>query len=148
MGERVPEYELEEIIELFASVLLRINVNIGDEEYERLEKLTGFFDIKKPCEEEIPSKEPVKWENNLLQKLADYEYAEEQGLLLRLPCKIGDSVYEIYRDGEYCSSWLDIRQRKFTLAFYEKHLNDFGKTVFLTREEAEEKLKEMEKTMT
>ena len=64
-------------------------------------------------------------------KLAEYEDAEEQGLLLRLPCKIGDTVYETYRDGEYCSSWWDIRQRKFTLAFYEKHLNDFHKTVFL-----------------
>lgn len=51
-----------------------------------------------------PSGEPVKWENNrhnVLQKLADYEDAEEQGLLLRLPCKeaytkSGDIVYLIY----------------------------------------------------
>lgn len=27
-------------------------------------------------------------------KLADYEEAEEQGLLLRLPCKVGDRVYD------------------------------------------------------
>ena len=38
-----------------------------------------------------------------ISKLADYEDAEEQGLLLRLPCKIGDRVYwiddyEIYDD--------------------------------------------------
>ena len=78
------------------------------------------------------------------RKLKDYEDAEEQGLLLRLPCKVGDTVYETYRDGEYCSSWWDIRQRKFTLAFYEKHLNDFHKTVFLTQEEAEARLKDME----
>lgn len=26
-------------------------------------------------------------------KLADYEDLEEQGLLLRLPCKVGDTVY-------------------------------------------------------
>ena len=27
------------------------------------------------------------------EKLADYEDAEEQGLLMRLPCKVGDTVY-------------------------------------------------------
>lgn len=32
------------------------------------------------------------------EKLADYEEAEEQGLLLRLPCKVGDTVYLIDRD--------------------------------------------------
>ena len=80
----------------------------------------------------------------IAERLANSEQAEEQGLLLRLPCKVGDTVYETYRDGEYCSSWWDIRQRKFTLAFYEKHLNDFHKTVFLTQEEAEARLKDME----
>nr|DAU33349.1 MAG TPA: hypothetical protein [Caudoviricetes sp.] len=80
----------------------------------------------------------------IAERLANREQAEEQGLLLRLPCKVGDTVYETYRDGEYCSSWWDIRQRKFTLAFYEKHLNEFHKTVFLTQEEAEARLKDME----
>nr|DAI75186.1 MAG TPA: hypothetical protein [Caudoviricetes sp.] len=30
---------------------------------------------------------------DLYEKLKDYEDAEEQGLLLRLPCKVGDTVY-------------------------------------------------------
>ena len=30
---------------------------------------------------------------DVVGKLADYEDAEEQGLLLRLPCKVGDTVY-------------------------------------------------------
>lgn len=45
-----------------------------------------------------PSGESVKWENNrhkVLQKLADYEDLEEQGLLLKLPCKVGDVIYEV-----------------------------------------------------
>ena len=29
------------------------------------------------------------------EKLADYEDAEEQGLLLRLPCKVGDTVWVV-----------------------------------------------------
>lgn len=43
----------------------------------------------------------------IAERLANREQAEEQGLLLRLPCKVGDTVYETYRDGEYCSSWWD-----------------------------------------
>ena len=30
-------------------------------------------------------------------KLAEYEDAEEQGLLLRLPCKVGDKAYYLHR---------------------------------------------------
>ena len=33
-----------------------------------------------------------------LERLAAYEDAEEQGLFLRLPCKVGDRVYLIDRD--------------------------------------------------
>lgn len=35
-------------------------------------------------------------------KLAAYEDAEEQGLLLRLPCKVGDTIYEVsYANRKY-----------------------------------------------
>ena len=46
---------------------------------------------------DTPSGEPVKWENNrhnVLQKLADYEDLDEQGLLLRLPCKVDEKIKE------------------------------------------------------
>ena len=32
------------------------------------------------------------YENNIYNRLREYEIAEEQGLLLRLPCKVGDTV--------------------------------------------------------
>lgn len=32
---------------------------------------------------------------DIINKLAKYEDAEEQGSLLRLPCKVGDTVYAI-----------------------------------------------------
>ena len=87
------------------------------------------------------------------EKLADYEDAEEQGLLLRLPCSIGTTVYN--------TTWWDDVQEKVKVdgkTFYRtvhKHkvskstfslldIYDFGKTVFLTKVEAEQKLKEME----
>ena len=72
------------------------------------------------------------------QKLAEYEGLEEQGLLVWLPCHIGDSIYSVIEDG------LTIIELKFSLDFYVRRKNDFGKTVFLTKSEAEQKLKEME----
>ena len=101
-----------------------------------------------------PSGDPVKWENNrhrVLQKLADYEDLEEQGLLMRLPCKIGASVYMVAQD---CGGdTLDCRRGDcegcpYLYSFVEENsfdsymCDDIGKTVFLTKEEAEEKLKE------
>ena len=75
---------------------------------------------------------------DLRERLKEYEDAEEQGLLFRLPCKVGDSIYSVIEDG------LTIVELKFSLDFYARRKNDFGKTVFLTEAEAEQKLKEME----
>lgn len=63
--------------------------------------------------------------DKLAKKLAEYEDLEEQGLLLKLPCKVGDSIYSVIEDG------LTIVELKFSLAFYVRRKNDFGKTVFL-----------------
>lgn len=104
-----------------------------------------------------PSGEPVKWENNyhnVLQKLADYEDLEEQGFLLRLPCKLGDTIYSIANDGKIypVKATREVRIvngvlhiicescRYSDLVSYD----DIGKTIFLTKSEAEQKLKEME----
>lgn len=73
-----------------------------------------------------------------LDKLAEYEDLEEQGLLIKLPCKVGDDVYLIHN---ICNGkWTKIEKVKFGISLY----NYFGKTVFLTREEAEKALKESE----
>lgn len=72
-----------------------------------------------------------------INKLAEYEDLEEQGLILRLPCKVGDTVYSVVKDG------LQIFELKFSLDFYVRRMSDFGKTVFLTKEEAEQALKQM-----
>lgn len=89
------------------------------------------------------------------EKLADYEDAEEHGFLLRLPCKVGDKIFldfagfgkdidkftvkdfhlDCFEDGEiilYC----DYESNDKTLSG-QIDVMEFGKTVFLTREEAE-----------
>lgn len=67
----------------------------------------------------------------LAKKLKTYEDAEDKGTLLRLPCKVGEKVYEPYRFfGE--GAW-EIDEHYIKL----EDLPKIGKTVFLTREEAE-----------
>lgn len=94
------------------------------------------------------------------RKLADYEDAEEQGLLLRLPCKVGDTLYFAHHDRVISSEVLSVKyhveaenhgifiRERLTIDVEgisaEIDFCDIGKTVFLTREEAEAKLKEME----
>lgn len=85
-----------------------------------------------------PSGDPVEWEDNrhrVLQKLADYEDLEEQGLLLKLPCKVGDTVYLIKSGGK-------VVQRTADMQFLGVLWDEYGKEWFLTQEQAEEKLKE------
>lgn len=90
-----------------------------------------------------------------LEKLAAYEDAEEQGLLLRLPCKVGDNIYIIKTYGIEEASIIGISEADdidcFCFEVYidpDCHeiiaLKEFNDTWFLTREEAEAKLKEME----
>ena len=94
-----------------------------------------------------------------LNKLAEYEDLEEQGLLLRLPCKVGDTVFPIFKytnsgewsigKGKYIVTdvYLNINRPpvfKITDMYGTAKLSDFGKTVFLTKSEAEE-LRKMKK---
>lgn len=86
----------------------------------------------------------------IAERLANREQAEEQGLLLRLPCKVGSNIYRITDDGVEVAVC-----REMTVADKEMYIesvtlcdwisfDEIGKSVFLTREEAEAKLKEME----
>lgn len=84
---------------------------------------------------------------NMIKKLATYEDLEEQGLLVRLPCPIGTTVWDI------CG--MDIREnvlsgiecgkdgKQFLWANHDEWLGELNDLVFLTREEAEKKLEEM-----
>ena len=99
-----------------------------------------------------------------LMKCKEYEDLEEQGLLLRLPCNVGDTVYCIYERytkcseneqelDEYscqgcecleCDSHKELyvqSQKAYSLDWIVSNLKRFGKTVFLTQAEAETMLK-------
>ena len=121
------------------------------EQYERL--------FGKECLETTPLISSVikeYWEHKqvaeYLKKLKEYQQLEEQGRLIKLPCKIGTEVYN--------TTWWDDAQEKVVVkgkTYYRavrKHkvtkstfgyfdIGEFGKTVFLTKSEAEAKLKEL-----
>lgn len=98
----------------------------------------------------------------LREKLKEYEDLEEQGRLIKLPCKVGDVVYA------YCNEF-GILEYEVDNIVIDKHItyqcsaysepigdcpsecldeiepdiSDFGKTVFLTKSKAEAKMKEL-----
>ena len=107
------------------------------------------------------------WENcktidDVIDKLAEYEGLEEQGRLIKLPCKVGDVVYRInigamkpvipLRVVEYrfkivgncirekicCSD--DFLCKQPSIIYYAE---DIGNKVFLTKSEVEAKLKKL-----
>lgn len=88
-----------------------------------------------------------------LEELKSYKDLEEQGLLVRLPCKIGDTLYCIdngivellivnsFRIYNFNRIEIDFENVSgFTLCTFSGELDE---GYFLTREEAEKKLEEM-----
>lgn len=102
-----------------------------------------------------------------VRKLAQYENLEEQGRLLKLPCAVGDTVwywdkdrYSIedapvegyvseYKIGSKNSILIIITPKKdfASECFYSSRdtlfIEDFGKNIFHTRQEAEDALKKL-----
>ena len=87
------------------------------------------------------------------RRLRELAEADKDGRCVVLPCKVGDTVWRIIRDGEPHITRDEVRDMYFAddmtpcvelvggrVTFTEK----FGKTVFLSRAEAERDLQEME----
>lgn len=92
-----------------------------------------------------------------MEKLLEYESAEEDGRLVVLPCVVGDILHKLTRDfiSEYRVVFIEISTcgNLFFHTKLIKGINDTGeifsedmieKTIFLTKEAAEKALKEMQ----
>ena len=148
MADITNKNELKRRIELFLDELdYSINEDFCKETMKMMREFIGHASHRLDCKESR-----VK---SLKSKLKNYKDLEEQGLLLRLPVKIGDAIYAI-RYGEENNfivvetKIIEIRQNVNGI-FFEPlishkayKIDDFGKEIFLTQEEAEQKLKEME----
>lgn len=72
------------------------------------------------------------------ERLKEYEDMEEQGRLMLLPCPMGSTIYMIvtkHTKGREPFSFIKTTELMESNVF--RVCRDYGKTVFLTREEAE-----------
>lgn len=141
--------ELKRRIELFLDELdYSINEDFCKETMKMMREFVEHASHRLDCEDSR-----VK---SLKKKLKEYKDLDEQGLLLKLPCKVGDTVYVPHR-GKIQEMIIQMVSWNGTGFFFSWTLNsgiypwldgfgdmNIGKTVFLTQEEAEQKLKEME----
>ena len=140
-------------------------------EYERFTEKNerGFYKYK--CSED-DKKDCLLMENcgecygsKVLDRLGELEDKIEQGTLIELPCKVGDTIYVpwVY-DDKSCVSFheitrIEIYKNSIDLCFYVDtdiyyvwvyiysqgrfSISELGNRFFLTREEAEKRLKEL-----
>lgn len=133
---------------------------------ERLTERERNIDGTGVAKEEITDGLLKPFADKILTKLADYEDLEEHGLLVRLPCKVNDKLYHFY-DMDFEDNFADVTPDEFISEvivaefIIDRHeitikcitgwntryeylpVVEIGKTVFLTRKEAEKKLKEL-----
>ena len=81
-----------------------------------------------------------------LEELKSYKEAEEQGLLVRLSCPVGTTVWDIcgmdIRENVVCGIECGKNGKQFLWANHDEWLGELNDLVFLTREAAEKKLEE------
>jgi hypothetical protein len=128
-----------------------------------MERLTERYDIAPDGESDVWVKQHDYI--SAARKLCDYEDLEEQGLLARLPCKVGDTVYRVNAGAKQPIIPMTVSEIHFLCYKNERavrfdaigkedmgescyRLEDIGRIVFLTREEAEKKLEEMKNDKT
>lgn len=131
-----------------------------------MERLTKTYsDGTHGASDSLPCGEnSYNYKNLLIEKLGEYEDLEEQGRLIKLPCKVGDTVWDndygrpcaytitAFSLGE-CEGYIDEPVTTKEVAFYYANSSGsttgsfaesvIGKSVFLNKSEAEAKLKEL-----
>lgn len=136
---------LAEVLNIYPKGYGRIQVG------HAVDKLAEYEELEEQCIQENSWGLRMllhKWKEFIedIQKLYNYRKLEEQGRLLKLPCVVGDTVFEIYK-GEIIERIVrGILFRGGELWGQDgngSNFGIFGKTVFLTKEDAESALKEM-----
>lgn len=94
----------------------------------------------------------------LLDRLAELEDKIENGTLVELPCKVGDIIYEVFKNHkppfiqQTKVEKIIITEKGLKLklarnSVYETAISSLGKTLFLTEAEALKKIKEAGQTI-
>ncbi len=92
------------------------------------------------CEEARKIEDGLSKHDYSIARMVELMQADKDGRVVVLPCKVADTVYRLQYVEESPGRFIvDAMPIKFALIW----LNEFGKTVFLTREEAENALEAM-----
>ena len=123
------------------------------EVWERLKAYEDAGLSPQACAEAREIEETLSGCDYSISRMVELMKADKEGRLVVLPCKVGDTVWRIIRDGEPHITRDEVCDMYFAddmtpcvelvggrVTFTEK----FGKTVFLSRAEAERALQEME----
>lgn len=160
---RSENYKLLQKLKIYKDLEERLHKIFGEESTFSLADVIDTLEMKLS---EPDKKHPVRARILTYEeadKWKEYKELEKQGLLVRLPCKVGDTVWD--NDFEYpesyeikafsygyCDSYVEPDIEDQIIFYYENYsgsitgafpMSEIGKAVFLTREEAEKKLEEM-----
>lgn len=92
------------------------------------------------CDEARKIEDGLSKHDYSIARMVELMQADKDGRVVVLPCKVGDTVYRLQYVEESPGRFIvDAVPIKFALIW----LNEFGKTVFLTREEGENALEAM-----
>ena len=134
------------------------------------ERLKQFEDAVQTPEKAAWAKQTIEMafsdDTSEVERLRELYKADKDGRVVVLPCKVGDVMYKLFREYTECTSY-QVRKDNYccegcmvpcdsrevtviraiqpnSLPEVARYIKEFGKTVFLTREEAEKALQEME----
>ena len=125
----------------------RIMERLVDKQLENIEKIYESVPMGGKIQFSKPAIEAM---HMALKELKEYKDLEEQGKLIKLPCKVGDTVYfinprkQISRKNVTGIIFKDDRTVCIETDWCYFDSSDFSRTVFTNKEEAEAKLKEIE----
>lgn len=120
-------------------------------EYKRLTK--QVFDKAQGCEDKMTMHGQSLYD--LYNRLAELEDKIENGTLMELPCKVGDTIYEVFKYHKppfiqqtkvekiiVTEKGLKLKLARNSL--YETSIASLGKTLFLTEEAAKAQIKKLQ----
>ena len=92
---------------------------------------------------------------SVIEEVLEYRTKIENGTLIELPCKVGDTVYEVFKNHippfiqqtkveKIIVTEKGLKLKLARNSFYETSIASLGKTLFLTEEAAEAQIKELQ----
>ena len=94
----------------------------------------------------------------LLDRLAELEDEIEDGTLVKLPCKVGDTIYEVFKNHKppfiqhtkvekIIITEKGLKLKLARNSVYKTAISSLGKTLFLTETEALKKIEELKRSI-